>query len=258
MQLKNKTPFTLIELLVVIAIIAILAALLLPALSSARDSAKQIICLSNMKQIGQLDQMFANDNEERFSGFAKLGGSCPWQYLLDDYFFNIDPYDNGKHKVARYYKEPGTINCPVKRFKGAGDVSRFFMKNMYAMGGWGTAATIITGKEITDNAAIPAGTEIVNNATFYMLGAKTNYFRKPSNQFLFWETAYTNDFGSSDGSLLTLGDNPIYPGYSGGLARGMYSFRHGSWKGGNFMFIDGHAKTLDSRQNINDLTRCKN
>jgi prepilin-type N-terminal cleavage/methylation domain-containing protein/prepilin-type processing-associated H-X9-DG protein len=70
--MKKKQGFTLIELLVVVAIIAILAAMLLPVLAKARERARRSVCLSNLKQLGIVLYLYAQDYEEIFPTNAPL------------------------------------------------------------------------------------------------------------------------------------------------------------------------------------------
>jgi prepilin-type N-terminal cleavage/methylation domain-containing protein len=79
----HRIAFTLIELLVVIAIIAILAAMLLPALSRAKQRGQRAACLSNLKQIGTAMAIYLDEHEDRFADRRDLklslpGGNRPW------------------------------------------------------------------------------------------------------------------------------------------------------------------------------------
>jgi prepilin-type N-terminal cleavage/methylation domain-containing protein/prepilin-type processing-associated H-X9-DG protein len=80
-----KKAFTLIELLVVIAIIAILAAILFPVFAQAREKARAVACISNLKQLGTAAMMYAQDFDEVFPGNVRnstfKGGSFWWQVL---------------------------------------------------------------------------------------------------------------------------------------------------------------------------------
>jgi len=140
--MQQRKGFTLIELLVVIAIIAILAAILFPVFAKVREKARQISCMSNLKQLGVAVTMYTQDfDETEPNGYNKWGSESGWAC-----------------EVFPYVKSVAAFACPDDSSVGTqsdGEVksTSYGLNSNFGINPWPNPATVPMGQNIAAFAA---------------------------------------------------------------------------------------------------------
>lgn len=251
----KNSAFTLIELLVVIAIIAILAAILFPVFAQAREKARSISCLSNLKQVGTAVNMYVQDYDETF---PKLGwnngtpheaalpdgrtyqGWVTWPLLFNPYIKNASADINGQGSTT------GVFVCSSDSHpKNPGWAPQDTGATPYR-NDWGKPVPMSYGinTDLTwrdDEGPVSLAQITYASDTYFVSDIITDH----SVGFGSWWSGYYSDQGTfnrvlfSKGACSGLVNQNGRPNLEAG-ADPKACGRH--QQGNNFVFTDGHAK----------------
>lgn len=229
----RRQAFTLVELLTVVAIIGILAAVLIPAIGAARQSARASTCISNLRQIGGAIQIFASENKGQFPGGgqrAQSGSSASWQDTLNAMVFEAN-LSSPRPPLQRYGDTPisGQVYCPsMEPFGTSARYPRAYVMNSYT----GDTNT-------TSNPPLPTWGPLFN----YQKGKPVAIFQNPSKTVLVLESERPGDGvgPSAPFDRITMGNGTDAPAWSANSLS--FAFRHKGLM--NVLFMDYHVQALN-------------
>lgn len=241
----QKNFFTLIELLVVIAIITILAAILLPALSKARNRSKLATCTSNLKQIGTAMAMYTGD-AEGFFPVARNGVVGSKRFY--SYDRSLLPYLGYKDKDpwAEYIFDPN--NQTIKVFSCPAQPSPSH--------GWAIRDGLTLRSYAINNLGTNANTS--NGISGWSRSVKDTMVRRPTQVIALMEYEASVDNEASyvgrPAQSTYSGGHYARTGLIGNLKPQVFSLIHswhesGRWAN-NFLLVDGHVAVLPWQETV--------